>query len=78
MSFSRNMESQWWSPCYASCFERVVGFEGRASSFAYGAYGNDGMGYKTFVCVESVAFDSVALPAGSSWEAELKLIPTAL
>lgn len=51
---------------------------GWKDTVVWSPYGNDGMGYKTFVCVESVAFDSVALPAGSSWEAELKLIPTVL
>jgi glucose-6-phosphate 1-epimerase len=41
-------------------------------------YGNEGMGYKNFMCVESVAFDSVTLADGKSWSADLSLVPTAL
>ena len=36
------------------------------------------MGYKNFLCVESVAFDPVSLAAGENWVGELSLVPGAL
>lgn len=41
-------------------------------------YGNEGMGYDKFLCVESVAFDPVTLKGGESWTGELSLVPGAL
>lgn len=41
-------------------------------------YGDEGMGYKNFLCVESVAFDPVSLAAGENWVGELSLVPGAL
>lgn len=41
-------------------------------------FGNEGMGYKNFMCVESVAFDRVPLSGGQEWRASLKLVPTDL
>ncbi|CAK9006525.1 unnamed protein product [Durusdinium trenchii] len=38
-------------------------------------YGDDKMGYKTFVCVESVECDPISLAAGSSWEATVNVVP---
>lgn len=41
-------------------------------------YGDEGMGYNNFVCVESVKFDPVTLECGNSWEGVLVLKPSAL
>ena len=41
-------------------------------------YGDEGMGYKNFLCVESVAFDPVSLAAGENWVGELSLVPGGL
>ncbi|KAL7481007.1 hypothetical protein ACHAW6_006684 [Cyclotella cf. meneghiniana] len=38
-------------------------------------YGNEGMGYNNFVCVESVKFDPVTLEAGASWTGDMALVP---
>lgn len=40
-------------------------------------YGDEGMGYDSFLCVESVAFDPVTLAAGEEWVGELSLVPEA-
>ena len=52
--------------------------QGWKDTVLWSPYGNDGMGYKTFLCVESVAFDPVALHAGDTWVGELSLVPGAL
>lgn len=41
-------------------------------------YGDEGMGFDSFLCVESVAFDPVTLAAGETWVGELSLVPEAL
>jgi len=38
-------------------------------------YGDEGMGFDSFLCVESVAFEPVTLAAGDSWVGELSLVP---
>lgn len=38
-------------------------------------YGDDKMGYKSFVCVESVECDPISLAAGASWEATVNVVP---
>jgi glucose-6-phosphate 1-epimerase len=38
-------------------------------------YGNEGMGYNNFVCVESVKFDPVTLDGGASWTGDMSLVP---
>ena len=38
-------------------------------------YGNRGMGFEKFLCVESVAYDPVHLNPGESWSASMTLIP---
>eukprot|EP00439_Symbiodinium_sp_Y106_P065963 s2134_g10.t1 len=39
-------------------------------------YGDDKVGYKTFVCVESVETETVSLAAGKAWEATMDLVPS--
>ena len=41
-------------------------------------WGNEGMGYKNFMCVESVAFEPLNLNCFDSWTANLKLVPSKL
>lgn len=41
-------------------------------------YGDEGMGFNNFVCVESVKFDPVSLDGGASWEGVMSLKPSAL
>lgn len=41
-------------------------------------YGNVGMGFDNFVCVESVKFDPVTLEGGSSWTGDMALMPGSL
>lgn len=38
-------------------------------------YGNEGLGYKTMVCVENVATDAIVLAPQDSWEASMDLEP---
>jgi len=38
-------------------------------------YGDEGMGFNNFVCVESVKFDPVTLEGGSSWNGDMALVP---
>jgi glucose-6-phosphate 1-epimerase len=38
-------------------------------------FGNEGMGYNNFVCVESVKFDPVTLGAGETWTGDMALVP---
>jgi len=38
-------------------------------------FGNEGMGYNNFVCVESVKFDPVTLEGGASWTGDMALVP---
>lgn len=56
----------------------VVNEAGWEDTVIWNPYGNEGMGFNEFVCVESVKFDPVALDAGSSWEGVLVLKPEAL
>eukprot|EP00977_Amphora_coffeiformis_P021314 scaffold9178_cov176-Amphora_coffeaeformis.AAC.10 len=49
-----------------------VGWE---DTVLWNPYGNEGMGYNNFVCVESVKFDPVSLNGGASWEAVMSLKP---
>ena len=51
---------------------------GLQDTVVWSPYGDEGMGYKNFMCVESVAFDAVNLDGGASWSADLSLVPTAL
>merc|ERR1712032_508391 len=56
----------------------VVNEAGWEDTVIWNPYGDKGMGYNKFVCVESVKFDPVTLGAGSSWEGVLNLVPGVL
>jgi len=56
----------------------VINSEGYADTVIWNPYGNEGMGYNNFVCVESVKFDPVTLAAGESWTGEMSLKPSSL
>merc|ERR1712151_784260 len=45
----------------------VVNEEGWSDTVVWNPYGDEGMGYDEFVCVESVKFDPVTLEGGSAW-----------
>merc|ERR1712113_297879 len=48
---------------------------GWTDTVLWNPWGNEGMGYNNFVCVESVKFDPVTLEGGSCWEGNISLIP---
>ena len=56
----------------------VLNTAGWEDTVVWNPYGDEGMGYNNFVCVESVKFDPVTLDAGASWEAVMALKPEAL
>lgn len=56
----------------------VMNEAGWVDTVLWNPYGNEGMGFNQFVCVESVKFDPVTLEAGSSWEGVLVLKPESL
>jgi glucose-6-phosphate 1-epimerase len=56
----------------------VLNTAGWEDTVIWNPYGNEGMGYNNFVCVESVKFDPVSLTAGSSWEGVMALKPGSL
>jgi D-hexose-6-phosphate mutarotase len=56
----------------------VLNTEGWADTVIWNPYGNEGMGYNNFVCVESVKFDPVTLDGGASWTGVMALKPTPL
>ena len=56
----------------------VMNTAGYEDTVLWNPFGNEGMGYNNFVCVESVQFDPVTLDAGASWEGILTLKPEAL
>lgn len=56
----------------------VMNQAGWEDTVIWNPYGNEGMGFNEFVCVESVKFDPVTLDAGSSWEGVLVLKPESL
>jgi glucose-6-phosphate 1-epimerase len=56
----------------------VVNSAGWEDTVLWSPYGNEGMGYNNFVCVESVKFDPVTLEGSSSWVGEMALKPSAL
>jgi glucose-6-phosphate 1-epimerase len=56
----------------------VLNTAGWEDTVVWNPYGNEGMGYNNFVCVESVKFDPVTLLAGSTWEGVMALKPSAL
>lgn len=56
----------------------VINEAGWEDTVLWNPFGDEGMGYNNFVCVESVKFDPVALEGSSSWEGVLTLKPGAL
>lgn len=46
---------------------------GYADTVLWSPFGNEGMGYNNFVCVESVKFDPVTLVGGASWTGDMSL-----
>mmetsp|Transcript_1156 Transcript_1156/g.1613 ORF Transcript_1156/g.1613 Transcript_1156/m.1613 type:complete len:348 (+) Transcript_1156:2-1045(+) len=53
--------------------------QGWSDTVLWNPYGNEGMGYKNFVCVEAAAASKpVSVAPGSSWVADMDLIPSAL
>lgn len=56
----------------------VMNEAGWEDTVIWNPYGDEGMGYNNFVCVESVKFDPVTLEAGKSWDGVLTLKPSAL
>jgi glucose-6-phosphate 1-epimerase len=56
----------------------VVNSAGWEDTVLWNPYGNEGMGFNNFVCVESVKFDPVTLEGGSSWTGDMALKPSDL
>jgi len=56
----------------------VLNTEGYEDTVLWSPYGSEGMGYNTFVCVESVKFDPVTLGGGESWSGKMSLKATPL
>ena len=56
----------------------VLNTAGWEDTVLWNPYGNEGMGYNNFVCVESVKFDPVTLESGASWVGDMTLKPSAL
>lgn len=54
----------------------VVNSAGWEDTVLWNPYGNEGMGFNNFVCVESVKFDPVTLGGGSSWTGDMALKPS--
>jgi len=53
----------------------ILNAAGYEDTVLWNPYGNEGMGYNNFVCVESVKFDPVTLAGGESWTGDMSLIP---
>eukprot|EP00573_Skeletonema_grethae_P007203 CAMPEP_0201697426 /NCGR_PEP_ID=MMETSP0578-20130828/11309_1 /ASSEMBLY_ACC=CAM_ASM_000663 /TAXON_ID=267565 /ORGANISM="Skeletonema grethea, Strain CCMP 1804" /LENGTH=337 /DNA_ID=CAMNT_0048183601 /DNA_START=15 /DNA_END=1028 /DNA_ORIENTATION=- len=51
----------------------VMNTAGYEDTVLWNPYGNEGMGYNNFVCVESVKFDPVTLEGGNSWTGDMAL-----
>lgn len=51
----------------------VMNSAGYEDTVIWNPYGNEGMGYNNFVCVESVKFDPVTLEGGNSWTGDMAL-----
>jgi glucose-6-phosphate 1-epimerase len=54
----------------------VLNTQGYEDTVIWNPYGNEGMGYNNFVCVESVKFDPVTLEGGSTWVGDMALKPS--
>jgi len=53
----------------------VLNTAGYEDTVLWNPYGNEGMGYNNFVCVESVKFNPVTLDGGQSWVGDMTLKP---
>ncbi|GFH45350.1 hypothetical protein CTEN210_01824 [Chaetoceros tenuissimus] len=53
----------------------VLNTAGWEDTVVWNPYGNEGMGFNEFVCVESVKFDPVTLEGGASWDGDMALKP---
>ena len=53
----------------------VLNTAGWEDTVVWNPYGNEGMGFNEFVCVESVKFDPVTLEGGASWVGDMALKP---
>eukprot|EP00986_Skeletonema_menzelii_P018245 scaffold26596_cov143-Skeletonema_menzelii.AAC.3 len=51
----------------------VMNTAGYEDTVLWNPFGNEGMGYNNFVCVESVKFDPVTLEGGNSWTGDMAL-----
>eukprot|EP00549_Striatella_unipunctata_P025732 CAMPEP_0118715920 /NCGR_PEP_ID=MMETSP0800-20121206/27195_1 /TAXON_ID=210618 ORGANISM="Striatella unipunctata, Strain CCMP2910" /NCGR_SAMPLE_ID=MMETSP0800 /ASSEMBLY_ACC=CAM_ASM_000638 /LENGTH=354 /DNA_ID=CAMNT_0006622247 /DNA_START=92 /DNA_END=1156 /DNA_ORIENTATION=+ len=51
----------------------ILNTAGYEDTVLWNPYGNEGMGFNNFVCVESVKFDPVTLEAGGQWVGEMAL-----
>jgi glucose-6-phosphate 1-epimerase len=56
----------------------VLNTAGWEDTVVWNPYGNEKMGYNTFVCVESVKFDPVSLQGGASWVGDMTLKPSSI
>lgn len=54
----------------------VLNTAGWEDTVLWNPYGNEGMGFNNFVCVESVKFDPVTLNGGSTWVGDMSLKPS--
>jgi glucose-6-phosphate 1-epimerase len=54
----------------------VLNTEGWEDTVVWNPYGNEGMGFNQFVCVESVKFDPVSLGGGEKWSGVMALKPS--
>ena len=53
----------------------VMNTAGWEDTVLWNPYGDEGMGFNQFVCVESAKFDPVTLEGGSNWVGDLSLKP---
>jgi len=53
----------------------VLNTAGWEDTVVWNPYGDEGMGFNEFVCVESVKFDPVTLEGGATWVGDLALKP---
>jgi len=56
----------------------IANSAGFKDTVLWSPYGDDAMGFKNFLCVESVAFDPIPLLPGQAWSASTTLVPEPL
>lgn len=57
---------------------RLVNTGGFTDTVIWSPYGEENMGYRRFICVESAAIDHVNLASNDTWTAGLSLVPQAM